>query len=226
MTAHLDSGDLDVLGRGGLLPMPAAKALALFDAALASGLPVLVPALLDLVDGPDLPLLRELDRPEGTPGPAEEEDEGPRLSAESLEPLGVDERRRRLTTEVRRQAAVVLGHDPDSGEARVPAERPFKDLGFDSLTGVELRNRLGAAVGTRLPATAVFDYPTPRELALLLDELIFPPHVEGAEAAEAAEETPAPAQEADIDGIDDMGVDDLVSLALQGQSTAPGEEGG
>ena len=226
MTAHLGSDDLDVLGRGGLLPMPTAKALALFDAALASDTPVLVPALLDLVDGPDLPLLRELDRPEGAPEPAEEE--GPRLSAQTLAPLGVDERRRRLLTEVRTQAAVVLGHDPDSGQTRVPAERPFKELGFDSLTGVELRNRLGAAVGIRLPATAVFDHPTPRELGLLLDELLFPPHTEDTEDTEAAEEAPASAsaEESDTDGIDDMEVDDLVSLALQGQSTAPGEGAG
>uniref|UniRef100_UPI00036D04D8 SDR family NAD(P)-dependent oxidoreductase n=1 Tax=Nocardiopsis salina TaxID=245836 RepID=UPI00036D04D8 len=215
MTAHLDSGDLDVLGRGGLLPMPTHKALALFDSALVSGRPVLMPALLDLVDGPDLPLLRELDRPEGAPAPAEEE--GPRLSAEVLEPLGEDERRRRLLTEVRSQAAAVLGHDPGSGEAQIPAERPFKELGFDSLTGVELRNRLGAAVGTRLPATAVFDHPNPRELALLLDELLFPP---------VPEDAPEPEEEQDGGGIDDMDVDDLVSLALQGQSAAPGEGAG
>ncbi|WP_017609638.1 type I polyketide synthase [Nocardiopsis xinjiangensis] len=229
MTAHLGAEDLDVLGRGGLLPMPTDKALALFDAALASDTPVLVPVLLDLVDGPDLPLLRELDRPEGAPGPAGAEGQGggPRLSAESLRPLGVDERRRRLLTEVRTQAALVLGHDPDSGEARVPAERPFKELGFDSLTGVELRNRLGTAVGTRLPATAVFDHPTPRELGLLLDELLFPPATEAPGTTEQAPAAaPAPAGGADTDGIDDMEVDDLVSLALQGQSTAPGEGAG
>ncbi len=225
MTAHLGAGDLDVLGRGGLLPMPTAKALALFDAALACEAPVLVPAMLDLVDGPDLPLLRELDRPEGTPEPAAAQDRGPHLSTEALEPLGVDERRRLLLTEVCAQAAVVLGHDPDSGEARVPAERPFKELGFDSLTGVELRNRLGAAVGVRLPATAVFDHPTPRELGLLLDELLFP------QAAGADEEPPAPTvgrngEETGADGIDGMAVDDLVSLALQGQSPASGEGDG
>ncbi|RXS56573.1 type I polyketide synthase, partial [Streptomyces sioyaensis] len=80
------------------------------------------------------------------------------------------ERERALLELVRTHAAAVLGyHKPESLEARCA----FRDLGFDSLTAVELRGRLNTETGMRLPATVVFDYPTPVDLARYLGDELF-----------------------------------------------------
>ncbi|MFK4254595.1 type I polyketide synthase, partial [Streptomyces angustmyceticus] len=84
--------------------------------------------------------------------------------------LSAVERERALLELVRTHAAAVLGyHNPGSLEAR----SAFRDLGFDSLTAVELRGRLNTETGLRLPATAVFDYPTPVELARFVGDELF-----------------------------------------------------
>lgn len=85
--------------------------------------------------------------------------------ASRLHGLTPEQRHRELTELVCSNAAIVLGH---SG-TEIDAHKAFQDLGFDSLTAVELRNRLKTATGLTLPPTLIFDYPTAAELAEHLD---------------------------------------------------------
>ncbi|MFI6513275.1 beta-ketoacyl synthase N-terminal-like domain-containing protein [Streptosporangium sp. NPDC050855] len=110
------------------------------------------------------PLIGDL--PEARPLPPEADDGQVPELVRRLADLPEAERRARLLRLVREEAAVALGHD--SADA-IPPARPFLDLGFDSLAAVSLRNRLVAATGVRLPATAVFDHPSPEALAAFLD---------------------------------------------------------
>ncbi|MFE6498197.1 type I polyketide synthase, partial [Streptomyces sp. NPDC057747] len=100
--------------------------------------------------------------PDGTTGPAD----GTSPLGERLGHLSAAERTEALTELVRGQAAVVLGHGSVDG---VEPDRAFRELGFDSLTAVELRNRLATETGLSLPTTMVFDHPTPAVLARFLD---------------------------------------------------------
>ncbi|MEH1130689.1 type I polyketide synthase [Micromonospora sp. CPCC 206061] len=165
LTGDLTGADKARLARGGLRPLSAEEGLALFDAALASGAPALVPAALDL------PALRALARDTALPAPLRGLVRVPRRVVGSggtggfgqrLAGLSGDEARRAVLDLVRAHVATVLGH---ASPQRIQTDRGFLELGFDSLTAVELRNRLNEATGLRLPATALFDYPTPESLA-------------------------------------------------------------
>ncbi|MFA1538206.1 SDR family NAD(P)-dependent oxidoreductase [Actinomadura monticuli] len=179
MTGGLTDTDLARMRRGGMTPLPTERALALFEAALRSGRPGLLAAGLDprAIPADDVPaILRRLagrTRRRAAAGAAE---------ADGLARLAPEERRDVLTGLVLRHAATVLGHASPDG---VSADVSFKDLGLDSLTAVQLRNGLATATGLRLPATLVFDHPTPRALGEHLASRFAPAKTARAGAAPA-----------------------------------------
>ncbi|MGC4892110.1 SDR family NAD(P)-dependent oxidoreductase, partial [Micromonospora sp. DT227] len=175
MTGHLDDVDLGRMRRsGGVLAMSSEEGLALFDAAVRIDRPQLVPMRVDLAGlrragAGGLPPLWQVLAGGSARRAASTADRPVGLVAR-LAAMGVEERQRTVLELVRGQAAVVLGH---AGPAAVDPDSAFRELGFDSLTAVELRNRLATATGLSLPATLVFDYPAPVVLArYVLTELL------------------------------------------------------
>ncbi|MFJ8046423.1 beta-ketoacyl reductase [Kitasatospora sp. NPDC096147] len=169
VSGHLAEADLRRLARMGLSPLPSEEAMALFDAAVASDEPVLALTRIDTAalraPGAEVPpLLRALVPAARRRVEAAALPEGPSL-AEQLASLDRMGQERVLTDLVRTQVAGVLGH---ADRNAVDAERAFQEMGFDSLTAVELRNRINTATGLRLPATLTFDHPSPASLATYL----------------------------------------------------------
>ncbi|MGD9486165.1 SDR family NAD(P)-dependent oxidoreductase [Streptomyces sp. TRM70308] len=172
MLGRLSETDVRRLRRSGLRPLPPADGLALFGAALGSPRPALVPALLDLPEwrriaaasGAVPHLMRDLVRAvprRAAAGPGSGATGEPTLT-ERLAVLAPEERGEAALDAVLAEVATVLGHPADH---RVPPHRTFSELGFDSLVAVELRNRLNAVTGLRMPPTLTFDHPTPEALA-------------------------------------------------------------
>ncbi|MEU2711596.1 type I polyketide synthase, partial [Streptomyces sp. NPDC007205] len=177
MGGSLSEPDRARWARSGILPLPPEQGLALFDAALAGGTTLTVPVLLNpgvLNATAELPspLLRGLVRARParpaakTAGVATS---GDAAWARHIAELPEEERLDAVLDEVRDVVASVLGHRDASG---IDPQRAFKEIGFDSLAGVELRNRLGTVTGLRLPATAVFDHPSPKALAHHLHSMV------------------------------------------------------
>ncbi|MEU7620671.1 SDR family NAD(P)-dependent oxidoreductase, partial [Micromonospora rifamycinica] len=162
------SADRDRLARSGVLPIDDERGLRLFDAALRVDAPVTVPVRLRLNNSTAVPpLLSRLvpaSRRTATAGDQEQS---------LTERYAGWERERRRVEFVRQVCAMVAGVLGFGSADQVDAGQAFRDMGLDSLTAVELRNRLATWTGVRLPATLVFDYPSPGVLAGHLDELLF-----------------------------------------------------
>ncbi|MFE9324529.1 SDR family NAD(P)-dependent oxidoreductase [Nocardia sp. NPDC052278] len=182
MTSTLGAADLARLRREGLLPLGNADGMELFDAALAGGRSAFVAVRIDRTAlgeaHPDdvRAVMRGLSRPshrrvvDTTSAPSATSNGSPSLSAQLLG-RSTAEQERVILGVIRAQAAAVLGH---TSADSTPPDKPFSDIGFDSLGVMEFRNRLKSAVGVQLSATAMFDYPTPEALADYLRQEIVP----------------------------------------------------
>ncbi|MEU5599995.1 type I polyketide synthase, partial [Streptomyces sp. NPDC020298] len=168
MAGELSQADLDRMSDTGVHALTPEQGLALFDTAGALPAPALVPIRLDVralgAGAGELPeLFRALVRRparrvvSGTAGAGA----GSAL-AQRLAGLSPEAQEAEILGLVRSTAAAILGH---AGPEAIDPEQAFSELGFDSLSAVEFRNGLGEAVGLRLPATLVFDYPSPAVLA-------------------------------------------------------------
>ncbi|QHC23755.1 type I polyketide synthase [Streptomyces sp. GS7] len=172
MTASLSDADMQRMASYGTVPLTAERGLALFDAATATDAAHLV--AVGRVSGPvrmqgPVPsLLRGLIR--GTRRTAASSTVGSGADGavgfvDRLRAARPEERTRLMTDAVCTEAAAVLGH---ASAKSIDARREFYELGFDSLTSVELRNRLSTITGLHLSATVVFDSKTPGDLAARL----------------------------------------------------------
>ncbi|KUJ43759.1 beta-ketoacyl synthase, partial [Streptomyces albus subsp. albus] len=194
MTDRLAEADLARMARSGTAALSAEQGLALFDAALAAPDATLVPARFDpsalhaqAAAGSLSPVLRRLVRTPARTTAAAAPSWAGRLAG-----LSPAEQERLVAELVRDQIGTVLAHPaPET----IELGRAFQELGFDSLTALELRNQVNAVTGIRLPATVIFDYPTPEALVRqLLAELL---------GAAAAPEQPPAGVPRTIGGEDD-----------------------
>ncbi|MEV5960065.1 beta-ketoacyl reductase, partial [Streptomyces sp. NPDC051987] len=222
MQATLTDSDRERMSRSGMRALHGEEGLRLFDASLRTSDAVLVAARFDFAtlrtrtgrDGVPA-LLRALVRPARRAAQAAGEPAAESF-VERLAALPEEERREAVLDFIAEQAAGVLGF---ADRHQVAEDQAFKDVGFDSLTAVELRNQLAARTGVRLPATLVFDHPTPAALARRLYDALAPRLPRQRVPVEETTRSAEPTGDAAAEMIAGMDVESLVARALSGSAT-------
>ncbi|OLE23875.1 MAG: hypothetical protein AUG49_14860 [Catenulispora sp. 13_1_20CM_3_70_7] len=225
MAGELTAADRARLARGGFGAIESARGAELYDAARAAGRAHTIPAPLDpralRALGEALPaILRRLvdaggrSLAAGANGTGQSGRPGAKAAARGadLAALPRAEGIEALTEIVRAEAAVALGYP---NPAAVAPQATFKDLGADSLSAVELRNRLASAVGLRLPAGLIFDHPTPAAVARHLYQVLVPDGPAAAEASALAQIDRLEAALAEVEAQGDAGALAKVLARLQ-----------
>ncbi|WP_159080324.1 type I polyketide synthase [Nocardia suismassiliense] len=171
----LRDGDLARWARFGVTPLTPDQGLALFDSALGSAVPLVVPAALNMAvlrDGEEPPVIfRDLvpKRRRRTAGSGAKTDDSTGTWLREIAELAEESRSAAISDLVCATVATALGYtDPKA----IEPDRAFTELGVDSLAAVELRNQLGALTGLRLPSTVVLDYPSAQALTAFLSERV------------------------------------------------------
>jgi polyketide synthase 12 len=227
MTGRLSPADFARLGRDGILALALDDALSLFDAALIADQPYLAAARIDraalrtkAADNTLPPMFVDLIGPtrrrvDDTLAAAQSKN----ALAQRLSGLAADEQQAMVLDLLRGHMATVLGlPHPEA----IHPELAFSDHGFDSLTAVELRNRLKSATGLTLSPTLIFDYPNPTKLAAYIRSQVVDESEPAAEAAEPGEiELARAVASIPIKRLRQAGLlDTLLKLAQSGQQPA------
>ncbi|WP_157882204.1 type I polyketide synthase, partial [Streptomyces rubellomurinus] len=221
MAGTLGEADLARFRRHGMTPLTADRGAALFDAALASEDALQLPVQVDrtaLRQDTVPELLRTVLRPGAgaeqvaAERPADEpveEEGGLSPMARRLAGLAPEAQREELVALLLETAVAVLGY---ASVDDIDADMSFQEIGFDSLSGVEFRNQVKADTGVHVPATVIYNYPTPAALAERVRELLFPEP----EADEDTADLPDDAFDDgdDFDEIDDLDIEALVQRAI------------
>ncbi|MEV0391460.1 beta-ketoacyl reductase, partial [Nonomuraea sp. NPDC050643] len=222
MTSNLTTTDHHRITQTGITPLSTTDAHNLLDTILRTRQPLAIPAHLNLshlrtTTGALPPLFTSLAPTRRTTAPTSTAAATSSELQRQLATQNETEQHHTLLTLVRTHAGTTLGH---ANPAQLNPHHPFQQLGFDSLTAIELRNRLTTTTGLRLPATLIFDHPTPTALAQHLHERLVPNGGKQSEFPENEEEIRRALSSISISTLREAGLIDALMRLARGATEA------